>query len=551
MLVAAVLHLLWAVFFATDGGDMAAQYAWAEFVGAHPGSAYNLSWYGGMHPVSYSVLTPYLMAWLGVRTTAVMAGIFSAAVLARLLMRSGIDRPLYPAVWGAFALSCDTASGRITFSVGVLFGLAATLVVYESVGGRFARNVGAFVLGVIAACSSPVAGLFLLVAGVALFLTGRRKESFALLAGPPLVVGVATLLFPFYGVQPFSVGGAALVAATALPIAVWAPKSWRPVRAGAWVYIAGDLLTLAVPSPIGSNVERLALLFAAMVLLAAVPALPHGRQRLAVLLAFVFAAGWQVVKPVQDLVSTASAASWSEYAKPLIVELGRLGADRGRVEAVAAKTHWESAGLSPYVDLARGWNRQLDVERNPVFYDGKLTPATYHAWLRRWAVTYVVLPDAAPDSAAAAEARIVMAGQPWLRPVWRDAHWRMYAVADAVPLTSAPSTVARAGQGELRVRVPEAGSFLVRVAWSPWLGVSGGPGCLEREGEWTRLRARDAGVFRIGGSYRIPRGTPCGDAAPGTSPRVPRSTITSLPALSTSRRGRHLLDQGETVPDTA
>src|SRR5690349_13864977 len=90
VLVAAVLHLLWAVFFATDGGDMAAQYAWAQFAAANPGSAYNLSWYGGMHPVSYSILTPYLMAWAGVRTTAVLAGVFSAAVLARLLMRSGI-----------------------------------------------------------------------------------------------------------------------------------------------------------------------------------------------------------------------------------------------------------------------------------------------------------------------------------------------------------------------------------------------------------------------------------------------------------------------------
>jgi hypothetical protein len=509
-LVATLLHLLWAVFFATDGGDMAAQYAWAEFAGAHPDAAYNLSWYGGMHPVSYSMLTPYLMAWAGVRTTAVLAGTFSAAVLARLLMCSGIDRPLYPAVWGAFALSCDTASGRITFSVGVLFGLAALLVGYENAGGRLVRDVGAFGLGVLAACSSPVAGLFLLVAGTALFLTGRRRQSFALLAGPPLVVGAATLLFPFYGVQPFSVGGAALVATAALPIALWTPAHWHTVRAAAWVYITGDLLTLAIPSPIGSNVERLALLFAAAVLLAALPALPQGRQRFAVLLAFVFAAGWQVMKPVQDLVSTAPAAGWSGYAKPLIAELRRLGADRGRIEAVAAKTHWESAGLSPYVDLARGWNRQLDVERNPLFYDGKLTPAAYHAWLRRWAVAYVVLPDAVPDGAAVAEARIVAAGQPWLRPVWRDAHWSVYAVTDAVPLTSAPSAVVRAGQGELSMRVPSAGTYLVRVAWSPWLGVRGGPGCLERDGEWTRLRARDAGVFRIGGSYRTPRGTPCG-----------------------------------------
>ena len=53
---------LWFFFFANSGGDLAAQDAWAEFVGRHPDSAYNLAWYGGMHPVSYSVVSPYLMS---------------------------------------------------------------------------------------------------------------------------------------------------------------------------------------------------------------------------------------------------------------------------------------------------------------------------------------------------------------------------------------------------------------------------------------------------------------------------------------------------------
>ena len=48
---AAALHLLWWRLFADSGGDLAAQDAWAEFAREHPGSAYNLAWYGGMHPV--------------------------------------------------------------------------------------------------------------------------------------------------------------------------------------------------------------------------------------------------------------------------------------------------------------------------------------------------------------------------------------------------------------------------------------------------------------------------------------------------------------------
>ena len=49
--IAALLHVIWVEVFANSGGDLAAQDAWAEFVGRHPDSAYNLAWYGGMHPV--------------------------------------------------------------------------------------------------------------------------------------------------------------------------------------------------------------------------------------------------------------------------------------------------------------------------------------------------------------------------------------------------------------------------------------------------------------------------------------------------------------------
>ncbi|BFO22402.1 hypothetical protein SHKM778_87900 [Streptomyces sp. KM77-8] len=83
-----VLHIVWFFTFANSGGDLAAQDAWAEFVGRHPDSAYNLAWYGGMHPVSYSVVSPYLMSVLGVRTTMMIAGTVSAGLLTLVLMRS-------------------------------------------------------------------------------------------------------------------------------------------------------------------------------------------------------------------------------------------------------------------------------------------------------------------------------------------------------------------------------------------------------------------------------------------------------------------------------
>ncbi len=517
MSLAGALHVLWALFLANEGGDLAAQYAWTAFADRNPDAAYNLSWYGGMHPVSYSVLTPYLMAAIGVRTTAVICGTLSAGLLARLLVRAGIERPLVPALWGAFALWCDAASGRVTFSVGVLFGLAATLVSYESWRNRVVRGCVAAALGALATLSSPVAGLFVEVVAAALLWTGRRKAAYAMATGPALVMAATTLFFPFYGVQPFSVGGALLPVAVALPLALWGPREWRPVRAGAVVYAVGVGLTLAIPSPVGSNVVRLALLFGGALLLAAaaqVRGAGGGRRVIALYLAFAVCAAWQIFKPVQDLIDTRPANGWSSYAQPLVGELNRLGADRGRVEVVAARTHWESAGLAPYVNLARGWNRQADVERNPLFYKGTLTTQAYHEWLRRWAVGYVVLPHTEPDSAAAAEARLVAQGQPWLRPVWQDAHWRVYRLTDPLPMAAAPSKVVRAGDGQLSVDVPAAGSVLVRVAWSPWLEVlGGGQGCLQRDGDWTVLKAQGPGLFRIGGRYRLPRGTPCATPA--------------------------------------
>ncbi|MFL6053531.1 MAG: MFS transporter [Actinoallomurus sp.] len=500
---AAVLHLLWARYAATDGGDLAAQYAWTRFAIDHPGSAYDFAWYGGMHPASYSILAPYLMALIGVRTAAVIAGTLSAALVALLLGRSGVSRPLAPALWAAFSLSCNAVSGRVTFAVGVFFGLAAVTVVFVPWGPRTLRAVAVIGLGLLATLASPVAGLFLEVAAAALFLTRRRTAAYAVAAGPPIVVAGSALLFPFQGVQPFAWYLVAAPVVTSVAVVAFAPRAWRTVRLGAVVYTIGTLLTWAIPSQVGSNVDRMALLFGGPVLLAAAL-----HRRTAVLyVAFAATVISQVARPVFDLVNTAATVG---HTASLIGELRRVRADRSRVEVVPERNHIEASELATEVNLARGWNRQADVQRNAVFYDGTLNPDTYHAWLRRWAVGYVVLPSALPDWQAIDEARIVRTGQPWLRPVWHDHHWRLYRVTDAVPLADPPATVERALDSELDVTVPVQGSVLIRVPWSPWLKVlDGRPGCLAKAGDWIRLYAPAPGHYRIGAPYRLPRGSSC------------------------------------------
>ncbi|WP_322974552.1 MFS transporter [Actinacidiphila epipremni] len=516
--LAAVLHMVWAFYLAKDSGDMAAQYAWTDFIRAHPSASYNFSWYGGMHPASYSILSPYIMAALGVRTTAVIAGTLSATVGAALLVRGGVRRPMVPVLWTTFALWCDVVSGRVTFALGMLFAMVATLVLFpaaQNLRGRSPRLATAAAMTALATMCSPVAGLFVLVLAAALFLTGRRVDAYVLAAVPPLVVGATSLLFPFYGVQPFSWFFAIIPFAIGVVTALVVPKHWREIRSGSWVYAIGVALTWIIPSPIGSNVERLALLFGGTIMLLVARDAPWpARWRAALWLAFAGIAAWQITKPIVDQVNTSAVSSTVRHAPPLIAELQKVDADRGRVEVVPLRSHWEASGLSPYVNLARGWNRQADVERNPLFYDGTLNAETYKAWLEHWSVYYVVLPADEPDGAAVAEAKIVRSDPDWLTPVWNDANWQIFKVDGAVdPLADPPATVEEAGPAELTVSMPSAGSVLLRIPWSPVLGIEGAKdnrhGCLAAEGEWTRLYVPTAGTYHIGGSYSDIRGTQC------------------------------------------
>ena len=105
-----------------------------------------------------------------------------------------------------------------------------------------------------------------------------------------------------------------------------------------------------------------------------------------------------------------------------------------------------------------------------------------------------MLSDSAPDWQGIEEARIVASGSRGCRRSGTDGHWHLYELTDPEPMADPPATVARADDGELDINVPSGGWVLVRVPWSPWLGVRGGPqGCLSQAGDWTRLYAPVAG----------------------------------------------------------
>jgi hypothetical protein len=155
--------------------------------------------------------------------------------------------------------------------------------------------------------------------------------------------------------------------------------------------------------------------------------------------------------------------------------------------------------VAPHVPLTRGWERQLDIARNALFYDDRpLTAGRYRRWLDENAVRWVALADAPLDYSAQAEAALVRRGLPYLREVYRDDHWRLFAVRAPAPVASGPATVTRLGDEEVALRAHAPGTVLLRLHFSPYWRLTAGAGCVEPgPGDRVRLRLRHPGTVRL------------------------------------------------------
>jgi len=492
-LLTALGAVVWVTVFPRVGTDLSAAMARAGWASRYPGAAYLFSWYGGFHPAGYSLLAPYLLALTGVRPAMAAAAVISAVLLSSLLVRHQVPRPRAAAAWVAIALWTELSAGRAPFTLGLAAGLGCVVAADLSRRRSLGRLVAAGVLALLTCLLSPVAALFLCVVAAAFAAAGRWAEAVAVAAPAILPLG-AMAAFSDGGTQPFLMQNwlPPLIAAAGVVLLV--PRRWRMVRVGAVVYGLGVLLTLVVPSLIGSNVARLGELLIGPLLVG----LGSGRRLWLLAPALIAAAVWQVAQPAADL-AQGNAPPFAPQTAALVRELGALRADTARVEAVPQYGHWESQELADAVPLARGWERQLDLERNPLFYDGDLTPATYHGWLRYNAIRYVALSTARPDPAAAGEAALVRAGQPWLIPVWHDAFWQLYQVTGTSPLASPPATVTGTTPAQITLRMTRAGTTVVRVHWSPLLRADGA--VVARDGPWTSLTAGHPGRYVLSAPY--------------------------------------------------
>ena len=195
------------------------------------------------------------------------------------------------------------------------------------------------------------------------------------------------------------------------------------------------------------------------------------------------------------------------YYAGLISYLGTREGGPFRVEIPFTDNHWESRWVAPRIPLARGWERQVDRQRNSLFYDDEpLTPGRYENWLDNNAVKYVALPDAPLDYSAQHEARLVRSGLPYLRQVWHDAHWRVFAVEHPRPLASGAARVTSITAQQVRLYARRTGTVDLRVRFTPYWNIAYGQGCVEQgEFGWTRLSVDKPGRIVLDTRFAIGR----------------------------------------------
>ena len=440
-------------------------------------------WYGGHYPLaSYSLLYYLPAALVGNLPLVIGASVISAALFAAVVH----DEWPVAGPWPARIFAVLVAGPLFTGTYSYALGLAALLGSVRALQvGRTWLAVGcaALTLGF-----SPLAFVLLCLVLAATLLARRKAGRRTLLMAVALLVLVglelvALVLFPYDGVYPFHFW--ALLAALGVGglgcLLSLQARRGAPLAAFFVLWMLASVGAYAVQTPLGANLVRIQLLVFPLMLIAAL--LAQMRPRLLVALALAAAFAYNSVpyalmatQRVQSVYRTQTA--W----QPALAFLRRHANPNFRVEAVPTAEHWEAyyvpaAGFA----LARGWYRQLDVAQNPLFYQPRLAPAAYRAWLRQLGVRYVLLPAGEIDSLGAqTEATLLASGRSGLKAVYRDALWTIYTLPRPTPILSGPAKARLTFFGHARIagRTAAPGRYTLRVRYMPYWRVVVGKVCL-------------------------------------------------------------------------
>jgi hypothetical protein len=504
--LACVLTAAWLVL-APRSPDLAAQ-TYRATLFEHDGfTVWDNNWYGGHHLPGYSLVFPWLALLLGIKLVGAIAVLLSTLAFERVAFAVYGPRARWGAVCFALAAAGDLWIGRITFALGVTFALLAVLALVRE------RPWLAGALTAVCAATSPVAGLLLALAGATHVLVTRRALAGLALVAPALLVSIPLeLLFPEGGWEPFAASSVTATLAVTLAFLYVVPREERLLRVGGLVYLVVTVLSI-VPTPMGSNIARYAVLLAGPLALCALGRdgfRQAGRPPAAVVLALAVIVVWTAWGPVRESTGIVGDPSTSAaYYVPLERFLNTHGGSLVRVEVPFTHSHWEAALLAPQLPLARGWERQLDTKYDPLFFKNNLTQAAYRAWLVDNGVSYVALPDVRLDGSSEEEAALIRSGLPYLHEAFSSTHWRVFAVLGSLPLASPPARLTGLGHDSFTLSFFAAGKSIVRFHYTRYWTVIGPhpPGaCVSSApGGWTSVSVKAAGVVRVAARFSLAR----------------------------------------------
>ena len=470
--------------------DLAAQTFRAELFEREGFVIWNAAWYAGHHVPGYSLFFPPTAAFLGPELVGALAAVAAAGLFAAIVHHRYGNRARFGAIWFAAAAPAMLLTGRLTFALGIAIGLGALLALQR---GRVGPAV---VLAFLSSLASPIAGLFTGLAAGALFLAGVTRtrggwrfgedwrSTAAVALGAAVSLALLSLAFPTEGVEPFVLSAFIGIPLLVGAVLVFVPDEERILRVGVLLYGLLAVAALVVPTPLGGNVTRLGALFAGPVLAIVL----SGRRTWILALVLIPALYWQLVAPVRDVVKAdGDPSAEAAYYTPLIGELERRTDDPVRVHVPPTRNRWEAVHVAERFPLARGWLRQLEVDDFERFGAGGLTHASYERWLRERDVSFVALNNAEPDFLAENEAELIRGGAPFLRPVWSNENWELFAV-DSEVKRERDASLTVVGADEFEFTALEPGSYIVRLRYTPYFQVVEGNGCVERAGDWTRVK---------------------------------------------------------------
>ena len=477
-------------------GDLPAHLLRAKLFSSEGFGLWDNWWYGGHHVLLYSVLFPAVAAALTPQLAASLATTATAALFELVAYGRWGEQAWLGSLWFGGATATSLYTGRLAFA----FGLAPAVGTALALARR--KPTVAAALAFLTALCSPVAALFAALAGTADAVGGRRWQGIGVVVAALVPLGLLAIAFPEGGTEPFAFSAMWPAPLIAAGVAVAVGRRERVLLIGAILYGLGVILSYAVPTAIGSNSVRLGELVAGP--LAAILLWPRRRWILLAAAAPLLYVQWH--SPVRDLTSAVGDPSTSSaYYQPVVGFLERQRGGPFRVEIPFTRFHWEAYAVAPHFPLARGWERQLDVARNHLFYGATLTPASYQQWLRELAVRFVAVPDAGLDYSATREVALIDGGLPYLRLVERTRHWRIYSVHGATPLAQGAASATGIGPNWVTLQAAGPGSVYLRVRFTPYWAITQGKGCVAPAGPFTRLLLTRGGAVRLAISFSLGR----------------------------------------------